>query len=362
MFVPDRDSGSRLATVFEREFNTSLPSAIKPEPLEPVVIEWALFGENLSPDLNESPPGNWTAGKLFMQETGVEAEVFFNFDLTEGVGRFSEKDEDYRDDLVFFMVERFRDGVRLKRTPKEDANLTANGPRLDFKGPIARSNDCEFGFMPSNNRIWLADSKPGGELRLVTLADPRQELVVGHFDGVITVHPIDREGNRLVIDERIQNSPNAYSSDDEHRIWLIDQLAGTKTRMSGPWGKLGSVDSVSDDGRFVALSCWTHSATRNSVNSHVNYFEDLQNGRTVEVDVDGTTSAWTGSGESTRAFLKQWSRENGHLEFRRSVTVTTGTSELEHFASCWRASRRKMLLLSLKGVTAWKPIRRKFEN
>ena len=39
-----------------------------------------------------------------------------------------------------------------------------------------------------------------------------------------------------------------------------------------------------------------------------------------------------------------------------------GPEQLEHFASCWRASRRKMLLLSLKGVTAWKPIRRKFEN
>ena len=36
--------------------------------------------------------------------------------------------------------------------------------------------------------------------------------------------------------------------------------------------------------------------------------------------------------------------------------------KIEHFASCWRASRRKMLVLSPKGVTAWKPIRRKFEN
>jgi len=46
-----------------------------------------------------------------------------------------------------------------------------------------------------------------------------------------------------------------------------------------------------------------------------------------------------------------------------AARIRNGTDNiLEHFASCQRASRRKMLLLSPKGITAWKPIRRKFEN
>jgi hypothetical protein len=130
----------------------------------------------------------------------------------------------------------------------------------------------------------------------------------------------------LIIDERIQESPNAYSSDDEHRIWLIDQPTGAKKQLSGSWGKFGSVDSVSDDGRFVAVTSWTRTTTRKSEKSRSNYVADLQNGKIVGSDFDGSVSGWTGSGDSTQAFLKKWSLTKGGMEYCGSVAVTTGIS------------------------------------
>ena len=66
----------------------------------------------------------WTATKLFPKEHGLEAEVFFNYNLQSREGEFSEKDPDYRQDLIAILETALRDGPRPDRTPDTDPNLT----------------------------------------------------------------------------------------------------------------------------------------------------------------------------------------------------------------------------------------------
>lgn len=59
------------------------------------------LGDNLSQALgggfNPSPPGDWTAIKIFIGQGEQEAEVFVNFNAAIGKGQFSIKDPDYGD-------------------------------------------------------------------------------------------------------------------------------------------------------------------------------------------------------------------------------------------------------------------------
>jgi hypothetical protein len=62
------------------------------------------LGDNLSQSpgggFNESPPGDWTAIKIFIGEGDREGEVFINFNPAIGKGQFSIKDIDYGDLVV----------------------------------------------------------------------------------------------------------------------------------------------------------------------------------------------------------------------------------------------------------------------
>jgi len=59
------------------------------------------LGDNLSQapggGFNTTPPGDWTAIKIFIVEGEQEAEVFVNFNTAIGKGQFSIKDPDYGD-------------------------------------------------------------------------------------------------------------------------------------------------------------------------------------------------------------------------------------------------------------------------
>jgi hypothetical protein len=315
MFVPNRNAGARVAAAFGQAFRTDVPTPIEPEPLLPTTFTLADFGGNLSENLTQSPGGNWTATKLFLQEPGLDAEVFFNFDLVDGLGKFAEKDEDYRSDILYFVAEHFRDGPRPKRTPDDDPNVVRDGPSVRMLGVIGQSADCRFGFVPGGESIWVATNNPGGDLRLIRLGDLVTRIELGNFQGVVTAHPLDRQGDRLIVDEQIPTTPHAWSSDDEHRIWLDDRTTGKMSALTGPWTKTAHVDSVSNDGRFVSVSCWKPgtNAAGKSVNTQIRYIVDLVQPHISESEIEGTVLGWYGSGDSTRMVISKWSFDKGVL-------------------------------------------------
>jgi hypothetical protein len=82
----------------ELSFSGNLP---RPAAADELTCSIAILGTNQSrfeePEIGASfsstPPGNWTAAKLFLADG--EGEVFFNLNERDGVGEFSIKDEDY---------------------------------------------------------------------------------------------------------------------------------------------------------------------------------------------------------------------------------------------------------------------------
>jgi len=98
-----RHSGSSCTEFLRRvakevSFSGRLP---RPAAADELMCSIAVLGTNQSrfeePEIGASfsstPPGNWTAAKLFLADG--EGEVFLNLNERDGVGEFSIKDEDY---------------------------------------------------------------------------------------------------------------------------------------------------------------------------------------------------------------------------------------------------------------------------
>jgi len=69
-----------------------------------VPFEYVILGEHQSRSgdggFGDSPPGNWTAMKIFLGKGDSEGEVFLNFNSALGKGEFSIKDSDYGDFVI----------------------------------------------------------------------------------------------------------------------------------------------------------------------------------------------------------------------------------------------------------------------
>ncbi|NUO54099.1 MAG: hypothetical protein HOV80_35075, partial [Polyangiaceae bacterium] len=54
--------------------------------------------------------GTWTCSKLTIEVDALEvaAEIYFNFDPSRGVGEFSEKEPEYREDVMSVLRYGFR--------------------------------------------------------------------------------------------------------------------------------------------------------------------------------------------------------------------------------------------------------------
>lgn len=115
--VPNAEAGAKLVAALAKAFNGKAPAAAPRRELHIAPFTLALLGQNSGrDDRGFSGEGTWTATKLFLQRPGIEAEVFFNFDLAGRRGELAEKDTDYADDLVAFAAGELRDGREAART------------------------------------------------------------------------------------------------------------------------------------------------------------------------------------------------------------------------------------------------------
>lgn len=96
---PGSDASVLLANLQKALEAKSLPGKVQRVPALP--FEFVNIGDNLSQaadgGFNSTPPGGWTALKIFIGEGEQEGEVFVNFNLAMRKGQFSIKDPDYGD-------------------------------------------------------------------------------------------------------------------------------------------------------------------------------------------------------------------------------------------------------------------------
>jgi hypothetical protein len=95
------------ASVLLSDLQKALEAKAIPNQLRRVEIlpfTFVNLGDNLSQapsgGFNETPPGNWTAIKIFIGEGEQEGDVFLNINTTIGKGQFSIKDPDFGDLVV----------------------------------------------------------------------------------------------------------------------------------------------------------------------------------------------------------------------------------------------------------------------
>ena len=122
----DRADGGRLvASLADALHRTPPRPTTAPAPLVPVEVHAAQLGTDLGSPEQGLPAngGHWVATKWFLVDhTGdTDAEVFFDYDLSSGRARFSEKDVDYDDDVLAALAVALRDGGPPPTAPSPPA-------------------------------------------------------------------------------------------------------------------------------------------------------------------------------------------------------------------------------------------------
>ncbi len=259
--TPDPASGARVLGAFAHALRQKIPPAREPRPLVALRFRTAVLGADLARDREGGfgdAGGKWTATKWFLQPDGYEAEIYFNYALDEGVAEFSEKDEEYRADLVTILSRVLRDGPRPERTTENDPNLQIKGPRfsdwqlLSAKGSAGR-------FSADAAHVVFSEKTAGGGERLVrrslNISEPGLEIF--RTDGRIAdSEALDAAAANFVILESHPKQPGSWSSVDPTELSLARD--GATRRLTGPWGRRPSLPegSLSPDRRFLAVTEW----------------------------------------------------------------------------------------------------------
>jgi hypothetical protein len=258
--VADADTGARFVERFAGAFRTPVPPPRTRAPLQATTFSIAVLGTNMSRSLTGvggHDGGGWTGTKWFLQDEGLEAEVFFNYDLGAHIGEFSEKDEDYRQDLLRSLANRLRDGPLPERTPATDPRLTDVGPHPEAYVDVGSSRATFFDW--NGAQLLYRDEVEGGGQVLhavtpPTVDAPIEVLRVEARLGVYGCLGVLAAG--CLFAEDMPTVPNQWSTSDPRRFWWVVHPGAAKTPVTGPWDdKHLSLPTapLSPDGRWIAL-------------------------------------------------------------------------------------------------------------
>jgi hypothetical protein len=256
LIVKDQDAGSHFVELFAKSFLGKLPAAVKrvhvPEPLR---IKTAILGQNMHREAKggfSGKKGGWMAIKWFLELYGFSGEVYFNFDLSNMEGEFSEKDPDYADDLLAILASALRDGPRPERTPENDPNLTRIAPKIGEPRILLPKLSSFYTFNPAGQ---TAVYEAGGTIFALPVEQPdAKPFEVIRFDNTPwTIHLLDDDLN-FVVQEGIPENTAFRSSGDPMRIWWVDGKNKAKKLLRGPEKDLNLAEApVSPDRRYIAF-------------------------------------------------------------------------------------------------------------
>jgi len=300
--VSDHKAGEQFVASLARAFHDDVPPmpTIR-TPIEPLEISTAILGEDLQRGASDDSTvsggysgvgGGWTATKWFPAHEGKEAEVFFNYSLSKKMGEFSEKDPDYRKDLLAVFASSLRDGRRPERTPEMDVNLTLKGPRIEEVCCLLANHRGQFVFSPEGQRVIYIDGKAICALQ-PSLPDHARKLQ--EFENrPDQVFPLDENLNNFLVRETIPETPGVWSSADPVRLWWLE--GDQRSLLVGPEKGLGlGEDPVSPDHQFIVLERWKENPTTQGRYKTI-VFLNRESGATLVADVPNqslTQTGWT---------------------------------------------------------------------
>ncbi len=305
MIVPDRDAGTRLITDFGNWFHLESPPRMHFNDIEPLSVSTAVFGHNLDEHLTPGSSGPWTAENWFFGNFRENAQLYFNYNLNELIGNFSEPDTQRQDELVlYFLSDSLQDGPRLMRTSANDANLTDQGPQIKDPQGIGGSQTSTFRFIESADSMLLVPINAQRNNEAYT-------LILGRANSVKTVLRFDRPVDDLwgmnENAEHIVFSDHANADRSAVHIWYADIATGHREEIKGPWGNRGQPfadHTVSPDMRFIAIRY--NRITAGLRDNQATAFYDLTKNNFVVLEPKNSGDAllgWIGQGDDTRAVL-----------------------------------------------------------
>lgn len=307
----DRASGEQLVAAFASTFQQPVPTPRSPQPLKPVKLNTAVLGEHLgAPRLGlKENGGTWVATKWFLQDNGLDAEVYFDYDLSSGEAEFHQKDAEYDADLVESIALAVRDGPRPPRTPQNDPNLTDAGPHIENAQLIPNSAERSADFARGGKLLILSSFRPPSEAWAVPLDAPDQRIDLLKSDVILeSVLCADADGNHVLACERFSKDATEIDPDDRHQIVWVDRTSGRREELTGPWGALGMLfgeASISPDAHYAGIGGWVDVPAQHQRRAIIHFY-DLRARTCATADVSGESLelvGWTGDAAARRAVL-----------------------------------------------------------
>jgi hypothetical protein len=256
--VPDPNMGAQLIGNFSRAFEAKVPPPAPQQALHPQPFSLAVLGDNVGrDDSGFTGAGSWHATKLFLQRPGLEAELFFNFDLTDLHGEFAEKDGEYADDLMQFMARELRDGPLAPQTPENDARISLVGPKLDDFHFVAPAGATFRAFEANGTRlVYSVEDGAGTKLISMALEGPADEVELLRLEHELGAFACAANDDPCLVEGVHHPDPHVFSLSDPTAMMLLQRAAKRVVPLSGPWGERGSAAeaAVSPDGKQLAVT------------------------------------------------------------------------------------------------------------
>jgi hypothetical protein len=327
LLVADRAAGERFLDVFGKAFHQESPRAKSPQPLRPWKFGTAILATNMRHAPNgglQGTGGDWQATKWFPEWEGQTAEVFFNYDLKGRKGEFSEKDPDYRQDLLAILAGALRDGPRPERTPQTDPNLTEAGPHISEPVLVCK-NAAQFMFSPGGKKVvyTVGDWDEPSVIYAVAPEAPNDTVELARLEKIAqSVKCLDSDALRLLVIERTPKEPRSWSSDDPERLWWIDRAKNQRQALQGPWGDrmLWLADNAaSPDARYVVIRSLKPGPGKG--NHSILHVLDRQSDKVQSIEIPDKSLdhvGWSGEGAGLRvvfAYGGQWDNKEKRRYF-----------------------------------------------
>ncbi len=323
ILVRNRDEGAKLLDSVSRGFHERTPPPRTPQPLKPWTFSTAILGEHMQREPEggfSGKPGDWVATKWFLERDGYAVEVFFNYNLASMAGEFSEKDTEYRADLLEVLNTLVRDGRVPERTPETDGNIALRGPA--FGDPRLICEKARFvEFAPGGKFILYANKAADDSTALFAMPPEGSDepLEIAHVERLLdTAVAFDSDARQLLLLEVLPREPGVFSSEDPERLWWVDRNENATRELKGPWEGhsfyLGD-HPISPNGRFIAIKTWIPKTDAQRGNQSVIHILDRESGDTQVVTIQNqmpTPVDWVGKGaECKLAFTENPSWREG---------------------------------------------------
>src|SRR5205823_4799041 len=156
-----------------------------------------------------------------------------------GQAEFTEKDSDYRADLVAALAAGLRDGARPPRSPENDPNLSAAGPKVVDEKLLADTKDSSPSWTPGGTLAITTRRDSGNLAFLIDPAKPdqRDELMrtAGTLEYCLPLGAGAAPAAWLIVESE-RKDPNSFTARDPTHLWILDGKSRQKRELAGPWG------------------------------------------------------------------------------------------------------------------------------